>query len=179
MVRLRPRPIKTGCYQAFLFVTFAQFLKSFNALRRLQITDTTLDKDPRFGALRAWLATLDLGAGELRRASDDASFRRYFRYSTGTESFIAMDAPPEQENSQPFVKVAEDLKAMKLNAPRVIASDLQQGFLLLSDLGDAPYLDVLQAHPERAEELYGDAIFALRMMQNRGAARAGQPTTLR
>ena len=69
-------------------------------------------------------------------ASADASFRRYFRLQAGDESFIAMDAPPEQKNSLPFVQVAGYLEAMQLNAPRIVEANLDDGFLLLTDLGD-------------------------------------------
>ena len=79
-----------------------------------------------------------------------------------------MDAPPENEDCRPFIQVASFLEAMQLNAPRVIEADLQQGFLLLSDLGSQPYLDELEANPESAPRLYGDAISALVQMQQRG-----------
>lgn len=80
-----------------------------------------------------------------------------------------MDAPPPQEDCRPFVKVAAYLEAMNLNAPRVLQSDLQRGFLLLTDLGNQKYLDSLTAHPESADELYVDAIAALLRMQEGGA----------
>ena len=79
-----------------------------------------------------------------------------------------MDAPPENEDSRPFVQVSAFLGDMGLNAPQVIASDLGQGFLLLSDLGTTPYLDCLQSQPDQADRLYGDAMSALLTMQNRG-----------
>ena len=81
-----------------------------------------------------------------------------------------MDAPPDKEDSLPFVRVAGYLEAMNLNAPRVIEADLDEGFLLLSDLGTEQYLDTLNADPKTAESLYADAIEALVGMQQRGAA---------
>ncbi len=120
--------------------------------------------------LRRWLDTLGLPAGELRLASGDASFRRYFRRYAGDSSYIAMDAPPEKEDTLPFVRVATYLEAMGLNAPRIVAADVDQGFLLLTDLGDSLYLDRLTASPEDAGPLYRDAIDALLVMQERGAA---------
>lgn len=106
----------------------------------------------------------------MRLASGDASFRRYFRREAGGTSYIAMDAPPEKEDCLPFVRVATYLEAMGLNAPRIVAADVDRGFLLLTDLGDTLYLDRLNEAPEDAESLYADAIDALLVMQERGAA---------
>ncbi len=85
-----------------------------------------------------------------------------------------MDAPPEQENCLPFLRVAGYLEAMQLNAPRIIEANLDDGFLLLSDLGSRQYLDVLLEDPATAPQLYGDAIQALLTMQRRGAAYQSQ-----
>ena len=104
----------------------------------------------------------------LTTASADASFRRYFRVHLpnaylGNGTLIAIDAPPPQEDCTAFVKVAELLLAAGLNSPKVIAQDLQQGFLLLSDLGDDTYLSQLQS--EKTSSLYSDATNALIKMQ--------------
>lgn len=80
-----------------------------------------------------------------------------------------MDAPPPQEDCRPFVKVANYLEAMDLNAPRVLNADLERGFLLLTDLGNDQYLDQLTSNPEVADELYEYAIAALLQMQSKGA----------
>ena len=79
-----------------------------------------------------------------------------------------MDAPPPHEDCRPFVKVANYLEAMNLNAPRVQHADLDRGFLLLTDLGNDQYLDALTARPDAADELYEYAIAALLQMQSRG-----------
>ena len=103
-------------------------------------------------------------------ASADASFRRYFRLQKGAESFIAMDAPPSQEDCLPFVRIAGFLESMQLSAPRIIEADIEKGFLLLSDLGSEQYLDKLVQEPHLADSLYGDAIDAMLVMQRRGEA---------
>ena len=103
-------------------------------------------------------------------ASADASFRRYFRVATETDSFIIMDAPPEQEDSLPFVRVAGFLETMQINAPRVLEADLDAGFLLLTDLGTRSYLDELEQQPDAQDTLYGDAMMALLAIQQRGEA---------
>ncbi len=164
-----------GCYQAFLFdtlfVTFAQFGRRFKALRRQPISQSNAGADARLQALKHWVEGIDAATGgSLAPASGDASFRRYFRLQKGDESFIVMDAPPPQEDCLPFVRVAGYLEAMQINAPRIIEADLEQGFLLLTDLGAALYLDVLEADRARADILYDDALRALARMQARGVA---------
>ncbi len=81
-----------------------------------------------------------------------------------------MDAPPEKEDSVPFVRVAGFLEAMQLNAPRVVEASLEQGFLLLTDLGTRLYLDELLNDKTLADTLYRDAIDALLAMQHKGTA---------
>ena len=87
-------------------------------------------------------------------ASADASFRRYFRLSMpdGTTR-ILMDAPPEHEDCRPFIKVAALLAKAGLAAPRVLDQDLEQGFLLLTDLGRIGYLEALHADLSLADTL--------------------------
>lgn len=137
--------------------------------RSIKQTDTAAD--PRLDALIDWINTIDTVSGcEPRPASADASFRRYFRLQKGRESFIAMDAPPSQEDCRPFVRIADDLVAMGLNAPKVLEADLENGFLLLTDMGTELYLDRLTKRPAMADSLYYDATEALLRMQERGAA---------
>jgi len=119
--------------------------------------------------LNAWLATLDTVAGlRPEPASADASFRRYFRLRSGTQSFIVMDAPPPQEDCRPFVRIAGYLRDMGIHAPQVLESNIEQGFLLLSDLGSQLYMSRLQHEPELADTLYADAIRGLVNMQLNG-----------
>ena len=81
-----------------------------------------------------------------------------------------MDAPPEQEDCKPFIRVAGYLEAMALNAPQILEMNLDDGFLLLSDLGTTQYLQKLQDDPESSKALYADALLALTKMQTQGAA---------
>ena len=121
----------------------------------------------RLEALKRWLEEdCALDSYEIEPASGDASFRRYFRVTLpGGETRIAMDAPPEKEDSHPFVVVSEKLEAAGLHVPHIHAADLAKGFMLLEDLGNTLYLQVLDA--ESAERLYGDALEALVAMQSR------------
>ena len=126
--------------------------------------------DDRFHALGAWIAA-SLGGVPYRieRASTDASFRRYFRVFLDDRTLIAMDAPPERENSRAFIQVAGLLRAAGLNAPEVLHHDLKQGFLLVTDLGTTLYLAAL--NEGNADRLFGDATTALARWQQ--ASRPG------
>ena len=125
--------------------------------------------DDRQEQLSAWLEKTLTGVDfKLTTASADASFRRYFRVHLeagylGHSTLIAMDAPPPQEDCAPFVKVAKQFLDAGLNVPKMIAQDLSNGFLLLSDLGNDTYLQHL--NNETAQMLYGDATNALIKLQ--------------
>ena len=107
----------------------------------------------RRGVFDAWLGGIagreQLDPASLRAASSDASFRRYFRVdrvadaADGAASRIVMDAPPPQEDVRPFVRIAGLVEAAGLPAPRVLAQDAGNGFLLLTDLGSTLLLDEL------------------------------------
>lgn len=114
--------------------------------------------------LEQWLGTvLAEKTFSLSVASADASFRRYFRVHLADKNLIAMDAPPQQESCQAFVDVAKLFLDCGLHVPEVIAQNLAQGFLLLSDLGDQTYLSTLNT--ESAPTLYADASNALIQLQ--------------
>ncbi len=115
--------------------------------------------------LTAWLHGQFPGEDfALAPASADASFRRYFRatFADGTTR-IVMDAPPQHEDCRPFLHIAGLFEAAGAHVPHVYAQDLQQGFLLLSDLGNTTYLQALDAGTAR--ELYGAATDALIKIQ--------------
>ena len=133
-------------------------------------------QDPRLSGLHAWLALQlpvvfhargwgEVPAGQLSPASSDASFRRYFRWEGGGRSLIVMDAPPPQEDCRPFVKVAAILAAAGIHVPEVLVADLEQGYLLLDDLGRNTYLDVIDE--ANADRLFADAVAALIAFQRR------------
>jgi aminoglycoside/choline kinase family phosphotransferase len=99
----------------------------------------------------------------LAPASADASFRRYFRATFAERTLVVMDAPTQHEDCRPFIRIAQLFAEAGVHVPQIIAQDLQQGFLLLSDLGNTTYLQVLNA--DNARELYGDACNALIKIQ--------------
>lgn len=118
----------------------------------------------RAAARLAWartaLAAPDL---ELAPASADASFRSYWRAEHAGRSWIVMDSPPALEDPRPWVEIGAVLDRAGLHVPQVHASDLEQGFLLIEDLGNRLYLPALD-HAS-ADALYGDAMDALLRMQ--------------
>ena len=118
--------------------------------------------DDRFRALDAWLRVALEGVPfRLERASADASFRRYFRiFLDGGRTLIAMDAPPEREDSRAFVKVAKLLREAGLNAPEIFQHDFDQGFLVVTDLGTRLYLQALREGAD-VDRLFDDATGAL------------------
>ena len=105
--------------------------------------------DPqRQAAFGAWLgriaASQGLAPASVRIASADASFRRYLRVDTDVGvSRIIMDAPPDKENSQPFVQVAKLMHAAGLKSPQVLDWDAAQGFMLLTDLGGTTMMEAI------------------------------------
>jgi aminoglycoside/choline kinase family phosphotransferase len=119
--------------------------------------DNTVDREQ---AMRYWLAhdcAIQATASEPMDA--DASLRRYFRIRHQGQTFVVMDAPPPLENCRPFIAISHALRNLGLNAPEVIAADVTQGFLLLTDFGNATYLTAL--HQTNADGLYTLALHAL------------------
>jgi len=113
-----------------------------------------------------WLTNIaaehGLQADTLRLASADASFRRYFRINSAVGSRIIMDAPPQHENCQPFVKVAQLMHDARLHAPEVLAWDEPLGFMLLTDLGGQTMMQVIdKAQPQANLPLYLQAVDVL------------------
>ena len=115
--------------------------------------------------LQHWLEQLGYRDYRLSQVSEDASFRSYLRLDTKGRSVIVMDAPPQQESCVSFIEVAAKLRAADLMAPEVIAQNLEQGFLVLTDFGSDSYLSQLDANSEGV--LYADALTSLLTMQTR------------
>jgi hypothetical protein len=121
----------------------------------------------RLELLTQWLnEVVDNGGVQLAPASEDASFRRYFRVTRENHpgpTLIAMDAPPDKEDTHPFITISRMLVDAGIHAPEVLNVNSDQGFLLLTDLGSQPYLGVL--NDDSVDSLYGDALDALLLMQ--------------
>jgi hypothetical protein len=126
--------------------------------------------DPRGAAIRQWLAD-DLGVAveTLTIASADASFRRYWRAALPAGATrIIMDAPPDKEDIEPYLRVAALMSAAGVHVPQVYAVDRARGFVLLEDLGTESYLQALQANID-AERLYASALDELLKLQLAGS----------
>ncbi len=126
--------------------------------------------DSRLDTLRSWLKGLEaswqLDLLTLTPASADASFRRYFRIESKNPDFptlIVMDAPPQHEPLDAFIKVDLLLDKAGLNVPKILEKNVVEGFLLLNDLGNTTYLAEL--NEATADLLYRDATHALVQMQ--------------
>lgn len=112
-----------------------------------------------------WLRrTLDDDSLTLQSASSDASFRSYWRTHHQGRSWIVMDSPPAREDPAPWLAVGQRLADAGLHVPAVRAADLEQGFLLIEDLGAQLYLAALTE--DRVDTLYRDAMDALLRMQS-------------
>lgn len=133
----------------------------------MSISTQNNSQDSRLVALVQWLESLDgfsLDTATVRPASSDASFRRYFRVNARSGTCIVMDAPPEKENIEPYVKVAAEFAKSGVSVPQILAENREKGFLLLSDLGASTYLDKLD--DSNAGSMYMDAINALIRIQS-------------
>lgn len=130
----------------------------------------------RLAQINNWLQKeLGIHDYDIEPASSDASFRRYFRITSKAGNFdpyvtgrtmIVMDAPPPQENVEPFIYVSGLMAELGLNVPVVYEKNVADGFLLLSDLGSTQFLSVLTE--KNVEKLYGDALEALFKLQTKG-----------
>ena len=131
----------------------------------------TWDNPARQAAFEQWLHPVSAAHGLLphtvRLASADASFRRYLRVDAAAgASCIIMDAPPDKENCQPFVSMAQRLQRAGVPVPEVLAWDEPQGFMLLSDLGSQTLLTVLDPQqPTQALPYFKNAVDLLLRMQ--------------
>ncbi len=123
--------------------------------------------DQRLEQLKVWLNESGITYQTIAPASADASFRRYFRITDAQNTYIIMDAPPEKEDCQPFIHIAKLLLGYGLNVPQILQQDLEQGFLLLSDLGNTVFLSEL--NQESVDEMYTSAMKPLLLMQKNKA----------
>ena len=135
-------------------------IAQFTSEGNFALSAATPSVDVRLDELTDWVRNA-LGAADatLERASEDASFRRYFRVRANGSTWIVMDAPPEREDCAPFVKVAALMHEAGMHVPQVLAQDLVRGYLLLTDLGTTTYLKAIDE--KNADALFNDAIDTL------------------
>lgn len=120
--------------------------------------------DDRAKAILNWLTNdLNLDITQFEPASSDASFRRYFRVQQAQQTFIVMDAPPDKEETAPFIDIAQLFSQAQVNVPDILQKNTEQGFLLLEDFGSTCLLDSLTE--STAPSLYSDALTSLITLQ--------------
>lgn len=130
----------------------------------LAMNTTTVSTDHRLEALKAWLChCLETTQFRITPLAGDASFRRYFRIEHNNELWVAMDAPPELEDSHSFVDMQRHLATWALNVPQLYHVDLALGFILMSDLGDTWLWHEALRH--NSHLLYQNALDDLLIMQ--------------
>ena len=122
-----------------------------------------MDSLKRNDLLKDWLSRRLKIDFSISSASSDASFRRYFRVKTVKDTFIVMDAPPENESIEAFVKIGQILSTINVNVPDIFEEDNALGFILMQDFGSDTYLDVL--NDDNQQRLYSDSIESLIQMQ--------------
>lgn len=126
----------------------------------------------RSSAIDAFLARSGWGGAVRRKLAGDASFRRYERVEEAGRVAVLMDAPPDKEDVRPFLRVGAILAEGGFSAPRVLAQDVAEGFLLLEDLGDDLYGRSLEANPDQEARLYHAAVDVLLALHERTRGRS-------
>ncbi len=119
--------------------------------------------DERHALLRGWLQQTLGGDFTMTALTGDASFRRYFRVTLQDRGLMAADVPPDKEDIRDFTRVTHKLEDAGIRAPHIHAADVENGWLLLDDLGDTTYLQALS--PDNADALYRRAIDELVKLQ--------------
>jgi aminoglycoside/choline kinase family phosphotransferase len=114
--------------------------------------------------IKNWLNTTVYGDYDIKIASADASFRKYYRLSLDNKSVILMDSSLERDSLEPFIKVTEKLLHVRVNAPTVLEQNLDEGYLILEDFGDTNLLDILNKN--NFKSYYSKAIDTIVLMQN-------------
>jgi len=117
----------------------------------------------RYEKLESWLSQNNYDVSSLRVLSGDASFRKYYRVDKDTVSYVVMDCPPDKENLDAFIKISDKLQKAKINVPELFECNENDGFLVISDLGDNLYSKKLDK--ETVYCLYTDALETIVKMQ--------------
>ncbi len=106
----------------------------------------------------AFLNAHGWGGAAVRPLAGDASFRRYFRVELAGRTAVLMDAPPDKEDSRPFLAIGKHLDGLGFSAPQALATDLDQGLVLLEDYGDGRVNPVLAEDASAEHEIYAAAV---------------------
>lgn len=99
----------------------------------------------------------------LERASVDAGFRSYWRSHGKARSRIVMDSPPDREDVRPWLRIHDLFQHHGVRVPQVLQRDVDNGFLLLEDLGGPTLAMALDA--DNADAHFDAAISQLLAIQ--------------
>lgn len=122
------------------------------------------ESDPRQADIHAWLEnTVKQPVESLQMIFCDASFRRYFRLHSEGRTFVVMDAPPEHEDTEPYIGVTHAFEKQGIHVPSIYATDIEAGFILMSDFGDALLQHSL--NDDTADHFYGLAMDCILQIQ--------------
>ncbi|WP_299568156.1 phosphotransferase [uncultured Shewanella sp.] len=115
--------------------------------------------DTRFILLRNWLSQYFKTEVSIELICGDASFRRYFRVKHLANSYIVSDSPIKLVPILPFIYMAQAYNKAGLIAPKIIAQDDENGFVLQSDLGNEQLLN--QLNEQTVTDFYRQALSLL------------------
>ena len=118
--------------------------------------------------LGLWLDTTPYNDYEITVASADASFRKYYRLSQDSQTYLLMDSSQELDSLIPFIRITKKLLSVQVNVPKILEQNIEEGFLILEDFGSTHYLDVL--NEDNFEDLYKKAINVIIQMQESDAS---------
>jgi len=113
--------------------------------------------------VKKWVDSLGYREYTLEVMGSDASLRKYYRLQVGDESYVIMDASKDKESIYPFIDISVRLLKVKVEVPRILSQNIQEGFLLLTDLGSQHLADMLS--PMSVELLYMKGIHEIVKMQ--------------
>lgn len=111
--------------------------------------------------VETFLSKAGWGGAEIAALPGDASFRRYFRVKLGAKSAMLMDAPPPNEDPEPYLRAAKWLDANGLRAPHIYAEDAARGLVLIEDFGEVRMREYLDQWPGDERAIYTTAVDTL------------------
>jgi hypothetical protein len=113
--------------------------------------------------VKEWINTTKYKNYNIEIASADASFRKYYRLSSGDTTFLVMDSSLEKSSIKPFLNVTSKLSKAGVKVPDILEEDVENGFLIIEDFGSTHFLDILDY--DNYKELYKRAIDVIVLMQ--------------
>ncbi|NPA61390.1 MAG: phosphotransferase [Epsilonproteobacteria bacterium] len=115
--------------------------------------------------IEKWVKDLGYSVKRFEVVSDDASYRKYYRLILpDRDTFVIMDSSMQVESIYPFIDISVRLLKQNVHIPRTYAQNLEEGYLLLEDLGNTHLIDILNEQSYKL--LYTKAIHEILKMQS-------------